>query len=277
MIVLTGESSLSPEQRVQKFDIIMPMASWAQKRRFIYSGTIIAVILIVAIYIVFSFVYKAPTCFDQIMNGNEQGIDCGGSCVKLCSSAFLPVTPTWTSFEKIAPGLYNVAAYIVNPNNEGAAVDVPYHFVLYDNKGQELIDSPGVVRIPPHRNTLAFQSSLSLSEAVPYKALFAFTGAPQWVKASDTLGSLQVTDKKYTEDDTANSSSLIVTLRNMSVNSLGKMSVYATLYDASSTIIGFSKTIVDGIAPQSSTFAPFTWPFSRHGSVISIEVLPVAE
>ena len=69
----------------------------------------------------------------------------------------------------------------------------------------------------------------------------------------------------------------MVTLNNASVYLIGRMSVYAILYDKSGNALGFSKTIVDEILPRSSTLAPFTWPVDRKGEVISIEVLPVQE
>jgi len=251
------------------------MSSWSSKRRLAYGGTLAVIVLAIIGYIVFSFFYKAPTCFDGIKNGNETGVDCGGSCQRLCPSAFLAPSVPWTSFEEQAPGFYNAAAYIVNPNNTGKAVSVPFHVVLYDSSGQEITDTPGFVSIPPHRNTLAFLNSISVGQKIPYRAFFEFTSSPNWQKSSDSLAALAIGDKRYTEDSSG--SSLLVTLKNMAVAPLGKMSVYVVLSDINSNIIGFSKTIVDGISGLSYVQAPFTWPTNRHGKVISIEVLPVAE
>jgi len=236
---------------------------------------LVVITLAVVGYIVFSFVYKAPTCFDGLRNGNETGVDCGGSCQRLCPSAFVSPSVSWTSFEELAPGLYNASAYIVNHNDTVEAIGVPFHIVLYDSSGQEIVDVPGTVHIPPHRNTLAFISSIPVGQKVPYRAFFEFTGTPDWKKRSDTLTSLAIGNKKYTED--VSGSSLMVTLKNTAVAPLGKMSVYVILSDINANIIGFSKTIVDGIAGLGSVQAPFTWQENRRGKVISIEVLPVAE
>lgn len=251
------------------------MSSWSGRRRMLDGGTLVVIVLAIIGYAVFKYTYKAPTCFDRIMNGNETGVDCGGSCQRLCPSAFLAPNVSWTSFEQLAIGSYTAAAYIVNPNSSGAAVNVPYHFVLYDNLGQQIVDMPGVVSLPPNRNTLAFLGPISVGKRIPYKAFFEFTGAPNWYKKSDTLGSLAIGDKKYTEDN--NSSSLLVTLKDTGVTPIGRMSVYVILSDADGNIVGFSKTIIDGIAGLSSVDAPFTWPESHNGKAISIEVLPVAE
>ena len=251
------------------------MASWSRQRKSLYA-LIVIVVLAVAIGVPgFFLFYKAPTCFDGIQNGNEQGIDCGGSCQKLCPSAFLAPIQSWTRFEQVSPGFYNVAAYVINPNPNAIAVRVPYHMALYDDQGVTIRDVYGTMTLPPHRNTLAFQGSVSTEERVPAKAFFEFTASPDWSLAADTLSSLQVTGKDYNED--AAGSSLQVSLHNGSASHIGHLSVYAVLYDSSQNEVGFSKTEIDGIAPGATAVAPYTWPEDRHNAVVSIEVLPVAE
>lgn len=251
------------------------MSSWSSRRKTIYGGTLTILILGVIAIFVFPLVYKAPTCSDGIKNGDELGIDCGGSCQKLCQSAFIPPSTRWVDFEQLAPGIYNVAAYIVNSNPNGQASNVPYHIVLYDKKGIEIVDVPGIVNIPSHRNTLAFLSQVSTGKSIPYRASFEFKSAPDWNKGADQLGSLVIADKKYEDNNLG--SSLDVKIRNTSVYPIGRLSVYAVLSDVDKNVVGFSKTVVDGIDPESETSASFTWPTNRQGSVISIEVLPVAE
>ena len=116
---------------------------------------------------------------------------------------------------------------------------------------------------------------MDTGKRIPTRVFFEFVGFPDWRSQSDPLASLVISDKKYFEDET--SSSLTVVLQNPGVAPYGPISVYAVLYGADDNAIGFSKTIVDGIAPKGSVIAPFTWPLSRKGKVISIEVLPVAE
>lgn len=251
------------------------MSSWSKRRRTLYA-TVVTVVLVCAVIIPgFLIFYKAPTCTDGIKNGKEQGIDCGGSCQKLCQSSFLPPSLAWTRFEEVAPSLYNIAAYVVNPNTEGEATDAQYRMTLYDDRGVPITSNDGVMTIPPHRNTLAFQGAVPVGKRIPSRALFEFISVPDWHSKIDPLKYLVVGEKKYTED--ASGSSLTVELKNNSVEKINRMSVYVILYDADSNAIGFSKTIIDEISPQGSAIAPFTWPISRGGKVISIEILPVAE
>lgn len=251
------------------------MSSWSQNRKLIYGGTTIGIVVVVIVALAIKLFYITPTCFDGKKNGNERGPDCGGSCEKLCPSAFMSPIVNWTRFEQVAPHLYNIATYIVNPNIDGEARNVPYHLQLYDGRGVLITEYSDTVTLPPHRNILAFQGAVDIQERIPAKALFEFIGAPDWNKKNDSLAPLLVVDKQYSEDESG--SSLIVKLKNTSVESLNKISVYVILYDKNNNALGFSETIIDDINAGATAIAPFTWPLDRRGAVISIEVLPVAE
>lgn len=251
------------------------MATWAGKRKFMY-GSIAAIVAIGGIGVpAFFLFYKAPTCFDGIQNGYETGVDCGGRCTLLCQSAFLAPSVAWTRIEQVAPDLYNAAAYIVNPNADGEAKNVPYHMALYDKDGIVITDQTGTVTLPPHRNTIAFMNAMSVGKRVPVKVLFEFTAEPNWTKQADTLTPIVVASKDYNED--ANGSSLSVNLKNSGVTPLNNIDVYVILYDKDGNAVGFSKTVLDTIPALGMATAPFTWNRNRNGAVISIEVLYVAE
>lgn len=253
------------------------MATWSSRRKFIYGGSIIAVILLIIFSVFFSIFYKAPTCTDGIRNGGEQDVDCGGKCIKLCQSAFLPAKIKWGGgkYEKIADGLYNVASYIINPNTGGAAVNVPYKFTLYDEAGILITEKRGVVTLPAHRNALAFEPAVNVGRRNLSKVTFEFTKQPEWFKSHDSLNGLSVLDKKYTEEE--NDSSLEVTLENRNLLSYNNIVVSTVLYDGQDNAIGFSRTKIDSIKSQEPVSAFFTWPSSRQGKVTSIEIFPSSE
>jgi len=266
---------LSPEQRIQY--IMRAMSSWSQRRKRLYISVIVVVIAVPAVFLAYHSFYTAPTCFDGLMNGTEQGIDCGGACQKLCASAFLPPRFDWARFEKVAPGLYNLAAYIENPNGGAGARNVPFHMTLYDSRGVKIADVPGTVTLPPHRNTLAFLPAVRVGENIPVATSFEFkfTSTPDWQKEADPLKNLVITDKQFVDDGAG--SSLEVTLMNNNVKPIARFNVYVVLYDKDKNAVGFSKTVIDGMAGNAVTQAPFTWSNNHGGSVISQEILPVAE
>ncbi len=252
------------------------MASWATRRKFLYASVSILVLILLVAVPFFLYYYKAPTCFDSKMNGSELGVDCGGSCRKLCQSAFLPPKIEWggARFEKQADGLYNVASYIVNPNVNGGATNVPYKFSLYDAEGVLIVERDGFLTLYPRRNTLAFQTAVKVDKRIPAKATFEFTSAPVWYKSRDLLEGISVLDRKYTEDE--NSSSLQVLLENNNLTPYKNMLVSVVLYDTNGNSIGFSQTRIDNIdGRKGRQVAPFTWSINRDGAVAKIEVLPI--
>ena len=251
------------------------MATWSQKRKFTYAFIVIVIIIGAVAFPLFKIFYKAPTCSDGIQNGNELGVDCGGRCTRLCQSDFLAPNVAWTRLEPITSQFYNVAAYIINPNPEGQADNVPYHISLYDKDGMLIIEKSGTVTLPPHRNTLAFLNAVDVGKRIPARASFEFTALPVWYKQADKLTAVSIDSKDYNEDATG--STLKVKLKNNSLADLGTIDAFAVLYDKIGNVIGFSKTIIDTITAGSTVTAPFTWSINRKGEVISIEVLYVAE
>jgi len=252
------------------------MSSWAGRRKFSYAAILfIAIALIVGIP-AYKLFYKAPTCSDGIANGNELGVDCGGSCIMLCQSDFLPPRIEWggAKFEKQSDGLYNVASYIVNPNINGGAMNVPYKMTLYDSAGLLITDRVGTLTLYPRRNTLAFQTAINTDKRIPTKVTFEFTSPPVWYKSSDRLGGINILDKNYVDE--TNTSSLQVLLENKNLQPYQNLLVSVVLYDVDSNAIGFSQTRVDSIAGKNGRqVAPYTWSFARDGKVAKIEVLPI--
>jgi len=251
------------------------MNSWSKRRRLIYASIILAVIAVAVVIPAVIYFYTPPTCFDGKRNGSEQGLDCGGACVRLCQDFLLAADIAWTRIEEVAPGLYNAAAYIINPNADSEAIDVPYRMVLFDSKGMLILEDEGFVTLPPRRNTLAFKTAIKSANRSPSKVLFEFTEAPKWHKRTDPLATLSVENRDYAEDKEG--SSLNVTLANNGLETLRNVTVFAVLYDKDGNTLGFSRTIIDEISGKGTAVAPFTWPIDRNGEVISIEVLPVAE
>ncbi len=67
------------------------MNDWSRMRkRLVLIILIVAIVVLIGVPLYFLF-YKAPTCSDGLMNGDETGVDCGGSCQRLCTAESLPI------------------------------------------------------------------------------------------------------------------------------------------------------------------------------------------
>jgi len=252
------------------------MATWSNRRKFLFAtiAVIFPVALIASLF--FLFFYKAPSCFDNSRNGDEQGIDCGGSCRKLCASSFLPIpSPAWVRYREIAPNLYNIAAYVINPNRNAGAKNIPYDIIILDKNGFEIARSGGRFNLPVGRDTLVFVAGVRITKQLPARAMLEINKDPDWFLGTDPLSNLDVTDKNYRESSTE--SSLDVTIYNRSLVPIRNTIVYAILRDKDNNVIDYSKTTIDEIMSQKKSLAPFTWPYSHINEVISIDVLTVPE
>ena len=251
------------------------MSSWSSKRKFTY-GSIVVLALIIFVGIpIFYFTYKAPTCSDRKQNGDETGVDCGGSCVRLCQNSFITPNIVWggAKFEKVLDGYYNASALIENKNINGSALNVPYKISRYDDQGILIVERNGTVTLYAHRNSLAFESMIPVGRRIPAKATFEWLQAPNWFKSHDALGGLVIINKSYNEDKTG--SSLNVTIVNNTLFPYNNLSVSVILYDGSDNVIGFSRTNIDSISPNGRETAPFTWSIDRKGTVKTIDVVPI--
>lgn len=249
------------------------MASWSTRRKSTYAFIFIAFLAVTIGLPGFFLFYKAPSCTDGIRNQSELGIDCGGNCPRLCSNYFLDARVMWARADKTGTGLYNLGAYIVNPNVNGIAENVPYTFRAYDKEGILIVERSGRMLIPPHKNVLAFENAINMDKRVPSRVAFEFTAKPQWEKIDTVEDIIAITDTNYSEDQ--NGAALDVTLENKSLLLYERIDLYAILYDELGNTVGFSRTNLDTLNPGEKQTLSFTWREPRKGTVTTKEVVPV--
>src|SRR3989338_6097159 len=109
------------------------MNQWSRRRKtFIFSIILLFVIVVIGLP-AFLFFYRTPTCFDSKQNGDETGVDCGGSCQKLCTAESLPlILKGDPRVLELADNTFEVAALIENPNINGEIYRAAYTLKLYD-------------------------------------------------------------------------------------------------------------------------------------------------
>lgn len=233
-------------------------------------GVLIVVILAVGLPL-FKIFYVAPTCFDGKQNQNETGIDCGGRCPRVCASAFLSPRIQWSRVDKIGDGIYNLGAYVVNPNLDGKAENVPYVFKVYDKDARLIAERSGMTFLPARKNTLVFESAIRTDKSIPGLVTFEFTRPIAWEKTSFQNDGIIVSNKEFLSESGA--STLTATLRNTTLEDYPAFFVYAILYDENQNQIGFSRTKVDRLMRNSTTNVLFTWPVEKTG-VLTTEITP---
>ncbi|MDO8575600.1 MAG: hypothetical protein Q7R78_02790 [bacterium] len=249
------------------------MLSWSSRRRISYLSSVLLVILVFVGGIYLYFFYHKPTCFDGIKNSGEFGIDCGGRCVILCQTAFIPAEVDWARVDFLSDGYYNVGAYIKNHNIDSFVKRAHYIFRIYDDKGIIINEKEGYVYIPPHKNTLAFERAVSVGKRTPVKVTFDFIESPFWEKYTGLDYNLTQINPVLSDKDTA--PKLSVALKNDTLDDYRNIDVFAILKDIDGNTISFSRTAIDKILNGESKEAVFTWSSKRDREISSFEIIPV--
>ena len=106
--------------------------SWALKRQIFYIIILFIFFGIFAFLVSYPYLNKEPTCNDKKQNGNETGIDCGGSCILVCTFEVDKLSVLWSRTFPIVPGRYNAVAYVENQNTNTAIYKIKYRFRFAD-------------------------------------------------------------------------------------------------------------------------------------------------
>jgi hypothetical protein len=232
--------------------------SWAKQRRLIYIGGIVIIFLLAVVLPTVVHFYKAPTCFDNKKNGDELGVDCGGACTLLCKEQYAPLNVLWARFAKVNDGVYNVLAYVENPNISAGAGNLDYLFKLYDKNGILLDERMGRTFAPANKVLTVFEPDLKTGHEIPQRVDFSFTSQATWLKQESRESGISIAQTDLIREES--SPRLSATLSNKTINLLKKIEAVGIVYDSAGNTLAFSRTILDSLGDHESKVINFNWP-----------------
>ncbi len=243
---------------------------WAFWRRLQYGAgfSVFCAGLVTLIY--FTNFYVGPSCFDNFQNGDEAGVDCDGSCVRICAASIIPPRVVWADSFAILDGQYNAVAYIENPNKVAATPALDYTFTLYE-EGSIIATRSGTTILPPNSTYPIFAGRiLTESGRVPTKTEITLAPAEVWQPATTDSSQFVVRDKVLSSPGSR--PRLTTRIENVELAEADEVEVVATIFDNSGKPLTASQTIIDNFAPRSTREVVFTWPSSIAKTVRSCEV-----
>jgi hypothetical protein len=250
--------------------------SWALRRQIIYVGVLIILFLGLGFLIVYPKINKMPTCSDGLQNGDETGVDCGGSCSKVCTFEVDKVSILWSRIFEVIPGRYNAVAYFENHNRTEAIYKIKYRFRFADENNIYIGKREGETYIPPSGKFAIFEPGISLGNSTPVYINFEFTEIPIWNKVQeDRINQLKilVSDIKLENKDT--SPHLSAVIKNNSFFIIPEVSVIALLYDNTGNVVSVSRTYLEELNKEESKNIDFTWPEPILGNIVNKEIIPM--
>lgn len=243
------------------------MSSWAGRRKLLYIVTTALVLFAVIGTLGYAWLNRPASCLDGKKNGTEEQIDCGGSCSRICEGKAEAPVLLWTRSFEVAPGVYNVAAYVENRNGGAYARNVKYSFRLFDERNVLIAERIGLATIAPTRFVPIVETAIATGNRTPARAFFEFQDAPLWERG--VAPSIEYAKQLFDESGRK----LSVDVRNASARDLTNVPVATILYDAQGTAQAASVSLVPRIQKGKSEQVVFTWPTPFKAPIVEAQVI----
>ena len=228
--------------------------------------------IVTAIY--FLFLKQAPSCFDNIQNEGEQGVDCGGPCVKLCIPSSIQSISLLGATHVFSPvaGHATFLAQIENANSDFAASSFDYTVVFY---GSDESSTVAVVNGTSFAYAAETKYLVLPNESVSGKVSRAeiTINNVQWVSASQ-MG--LVPKFAFTNITSAAGANGYATesgnITDRDVSSFQNIVVVAIFKDAAGAPIGASQTELDSLAPGATQNFSISYPLLPNENISATEL-----
>ena len=250
--------------------------TWAFKRQIFYVVVLFLIVSIFGFLIILPSLNKAPTCADNIKNGNETGVDCGGSCALACIVQVDQVSILWARAFKIVPGRYNAVAYLENHNRNIAVNKINYRFRFADSDNIYIGKREGTTTIPPAGQFAIFEPAVGVGYSVPVYATFEFLETPVWVNVGEEkINQLKVFVSNILLENQDTMPRMSATIKNNSLYIIPKLDVVTILYDEKGNAVTTSRTYLDVLRAEESVDINFTWPEPILPKIVVKEIIPM--
>ena len=250
--------------------------TWAFKRQIFYIFILILFFSVFGFLIISPSLNKTPTCTDNKQNGDETGVDCGGSCVRVCLSEVDEISILWARAFKVIPGRYNAVAYLENHNENTAVNKINYRFRFADENNVYIGKREGSTYVPPSGKFAIFEPGIDIGHSIPVYTTLEFTQIPQWtVVSQEKIDQLEVLVSNINLINEGTSPVLSATIKNNSFFIIPEIDIIAILYDENRNAVSASRTYLETLAGDESRDVNFTWPEPFSSKIIAKEIIPL--
>ena len=251
------------------------MNQWSRRRKRIILVLVFFVLIFLIGLPIFLLSYRAPTCFDSKQNGNETGIDCGGSCQLLCTTESLPlVLKGDPRVLKISNYTFELVAVVENANPNAEIYKAGYTFKLYDNESVIPVATiEGETYVPKGSTFALFEGPFDLEAGVnPTRATLEWKEKSLiWKRNILPVPELKAKNLSLSRTDT--NPRLDAVVENASLENVSNIDLVALLSDGTGNIFAASKTFLDTLPVGGSAPVVFNWPRPFDKEVLNIDIV----
>jgi hypothetical protein len=251
------------------------MNPWSRRRKRIILSLIIFVLVVLIGAPLFFLFYKTPTCNDLKQNGDETGVDCGGSCQLLCTEQSLAlILKGDPRILKVTDNVYELVMLAENPNTNGEIYRAGYIFKLYDSSSSvPLKVVEGETFVPKGSTFAIFEGPFGLENGVnPTRVTFEWKkGGLLWRTNPVRIPELGIKDVLLSREET--NPRLDALVENTSLESVANIDLVALVYNESGSIFAASKTYIDVLPAGGRIPVVFSWPEPFIDNVFNTDII----
>ena len=151
-------------------------------KQLIYGSIYLAIFLALVLWIYFSFFHNPPTCFDSIKNQDEEGVDCGGSCLEICLPNQFGTIEIVDRVRilRIDDEHVSILVKIQNNNLDFAAESFNYTLSILDSKDKVVTPIFGTSYIYHGEVKYIAAPNIRISPTIAARATFEISN-PKWI------------------------------------------------------------------------------------------------
>lgn len=236
------------------------MVSWRERQQLKYFSLLFGLALIVIGAGVFFFLNRPGTCFDGKQTNGELGIDCGGSCARLCLFEVSEVITHWARSFPSREGTYDAVAFLENPNVGAGVKEFRYVFKLYDARNVLTGEREGKTFLNPKERFAVYESGIAVGAGAhsPQRTFFEIPEELSWESISPPQEiEFVARDTLYEEASGGGAPRVVTTLVNRALVKVNDLEVVALLVDDEENLIDAAKTEISRLAPNETKLLTF--------------------
>jgi hypothetical protein len=247
--------------------------TWSgQRKTYIIIGLVVLALIPLFTWL-FLLVYQAPSCSDNLQNGAESGVDCGGSCQQVCVQDVYPLEVVWQRTFSDGDGSLAGIALIENRNTLADAQGVEYTFTLF-SEGVELDSKTQTTLFPAGKRTPVIIKGLTYGSRIIDHTSFAVNDVSRWFKTSNEERLLKISNERVDNDGGA--IKIFAQVTNDSFQDVYREIDFVVIaYNQQGSVLGYSTTYLEAIEPQEEVEIFLSWKQESSDAIARIEIIPL--
>lgn len=248
------------------------MIEWRRRRQFMVL-LIIALPFIAIGFLFFPRLLPESSCFDNRRNQGEFEVDCGGPCLPCELKNPKNINLFWAKAAQAKTNVYDMVAYIENPNEILVSPRLEYEFALFDEFGL-IARRRGNTFILAEERLHIVEPALE-TKRIPVRVEFKVVDV-QWEVSTKNPLNLVIERREYRVAGENGKKYGVVeaSILNRSLFDLREVEVSFAVTDKDGNILGANRVLLENLSSGTSKAIKSIWPEELKGEIALINVEP---